>query len=104
MTTVTVDSYPEQEFYFEQLAANMRKRQYLLAQIQDSKDRLYGSLLGQALRSNALYHPHNERVYCEYAVQEQERLLAGCEYRLWCHDHEVAYQTRPVRYQFVSRI
>jgi hypothetical protein len=52
--------------------------------------RLFGSLDDQAMRT-ALKNPRRELIYCEFAVQYQEHLLAITEYRMWCAAHGLQF-------------
>ncbi len=59
-------------------------------EVTESCERLSGAL-SHLTTARKLQTPHRDLVYAEYAVQEQERLLAEYEYRLCCVQHRIGY-------------
>lgn len=96
MQHITVDTYPEQESYWDSLAYSFdcRRRQ---DDVSDAELRLSGALTHLAhcrhmYAKFPTFGPWRDLLYAEYAVQTQERLLAAAEYALFCAVNRVAYR------------
>lgn len=72
----------------EQYARWRTKRE---SEVVEARERLQGALTGLARRKACTHEPHRDLVQAEYSAQEQERLLAQYEYRLWCVNHSLGY-------------
>lgn len=100
---VTVDGYPEQEAYFEELAMNLeiqRLDRHIARKGNDIRWEVQHSAESRSFyRDNALPNALDSLIPGEIAIQIHEQIQAIYEYRQWCIMHGVDC-TAPSLYEF----